>query len=110
MTTRAGARSDMPERGSKRPRLTIDITPAMRRRIKAAAAMNDLTVREDVARILEEHVPVEPVGNQAERHHSTPESVERLFRTRERIMHGRVFTDDSTELLREARDERTEEL
>lgn len=101
------------DRASKRPRLTIDISPQMRRRIKAAAALRDMTVREYVAQILEEAVPQEPAreSEQTEHlHRLSPEGVQRLFETSERIMRGRVFTDDSTDLLNEARDERMEEL
>lgn len=75
--------------------------------------MRDMTVREYVERILEEAVPAEPArqAEQAEhRHRLSPEGVQRLFETSERIMRGRVFADDSTDLLREAREERTEEL
>lgn len=110
MATQAHNTQETRHEGSKRPRLTIDISPQMRRRIKAAAALRDMTVREYVERILEEAVPEEPVREQATRHRISPEAVERLFRTRDRIMRGRVFIDDSTDLLNEARDERTEEL
>ena len=110
MATQTNSSPDTHDRASKRPRLTIDITPQMRRRIKAAAALRDMTVREYVAQILEEAVPQEPVREQRTYHRISPEAVEQLFRTRDRIMRGRVFTDDSTDLLREAREERTEEL
>jgi uncharacterized protein (DUF1778 family) len=94
---------------TKRIRLTVDISPEMRRRIKMAAAQRDLTVRDYVVRILEEAVPGTAEPTQAQQG-ITPEAVERLFRTRDETMRGRYFTDDSTDLLREARDERTEEL
>lgn len=110
MTTQTDNSRDTRDRASKRPRLTIDISPQMRRRIKAAAALRDMTVREYVERILEEAVPEEPAREQRAYHRISPEAVERLFRTRDRIMRGRVFTDDSTDLLNEAREERTEEL
>jgi uncharacterized protein (DUF1778 family) len=113
MATQTHDSRDTQEQASKRPRLTIDISPQMRRRIKAAAALRDMTVREYIERILEEAVPKEPVheSEQAEYlHHLSPEGVQRLLETSERIMRGRVFTDDSTDLLREAREERTEEL
>lgn len=110
MATQTNDSPDTRDRASKRPRLTIDISPQMRRRIKAAAALRDMTVREYVERILEEAVPEAPAREEAPRHRITPEAVERLFRTRDRIMRGRVFTDDSTDLLNEAREERMEEL
>lgn len=115
MATQTPDSHETQDRASKRSRLTIDISPQMRRRIKAAAALRDMTVREYVARILEEAVPEEPTpqGEQVETerlHRLSPEGVQRLFETSKRIMRGRVFTDDSTDLLREARDERMEEL
>src|SRR5438874_10263053 len=47
------------ETPKKRSRITIDVSPEMRRRIKMAAAQNDLSVGEYVGRILEENVPEE---------------------------------------------------
>jgi hypothetical protein len=109
MATHVQGNQRASEEKAKRIRLTIDISPQMRRRIKTAAAHSDLTVREYVERILEEAVPGTPEPMHAQQG-ITPEAVERLFRTRDEIMRGRYFTDDSTDLLREARDERTEEL
>ncbi len=43
----------------KRPRLMIDISPELRRRIKIAAAQKDLSIREYVEEILEQVVPPE---------------------------------------------------
>ena len=37
----------------------------------------------------------------------TREAIDRLNETRERIMRGRVFTDDSTDIVRRFRDGRT---
>ena len=38
---------------AKRPRLTLDVTPELRRRIRIAAAEEDLSVRDYVVGILE---------------------------------------------------------
>jgi uncharacterized protein (DUF1778 family) len=94
---------------TKRIRLTVDISPEMRRRIKMAAAQRDLSVRDYVVRILDEAVPSMPKATQAQQG-VTPEAVERLLKTSREIMAGRRFTDDSTDLLREAREERTAQL
>ncbi|HEX6799324.1 MAG TPA: hypothetical protein VF116_16565 [Ktedonobacterales bacterium] len=113
MATQTNDSPNTRDRVSKRPRLTIDISPQLRRRIKAAAALRDMTVREYVAQILEEAVPEEPAGREGQTEHLhrlSPEGVQRLFETSKRIMRGRVFTDDSTDLLSEAREERMEEL
>jgi hypothetical protein len=48
-----------------------------------------------------------PVPPEVERQ---TEAFERLLRTSERIMAGRVFEEDSTEILRQSREERTAEL
>src|SRR6266700_2054013 len=47
------------QKHNPRPRLMIDISPELRRRIKIAAAQNDLSVREYIERILEQTVPGE---------------------------------------------------
>ena len=43
----------------KRSRITIDISPELRRRIKVAASQNDLSISEYLGRILEQAVPDE---------------------------------------------------
>ncbi len=43
----------------KRSRITIDISPELRRRIKMAALQNDLSISEYVGDILEKNVPDE---------------------------------------------------
>ena len=43
----------------KRSRITIDISPELRRRIKVAASQRDLSISEYLGNILEEHVPEE---------------------------------------------------
>ena len=97
----------------KRPRLMIDISPELRRRIKIAAAQKDLSIREYVEDILDQAVPSENVH--AEKRQPRPvshESLQRLLRTREQIIQerkGQPFTD-STELIRKMREERSDYL
>src|SRR5229473_151743 len=97
----------------KRPRLMIDISPELRRRIKVAAAQKDLSVNEYVGRILEEAVPSEKASAaEGQPRHVSRESLERLLRTREQIMQrrqGRLFSD-STEIIRQMREERSKYL
>ena len=52
----------------KRSRITIDVSPEMRRRIKMAAAQNDLSVGEYVGRILEENLTMQASGDSVHRH------------------------------------------
>jgi len=97
----------------KRPRLMIDISPELRRRIKIAAAQKDLSIREYVEDILEKIVPPEKATiEKREPRPVSRESLQRLLRTREQIIEerlGQPFTD-STELIRQMREERSEYL
>jgi hypothetical protein len=71
----------------KRPRLMIDISPELRRRIKIAAAQKDLSIREYVEDILEQVVPPEEVNIEERKPRPvSQESLERLLRTREQII------------------------
>jgi len=97
----------------KRPRLMIDISPELRRRIKIAAAKKDLSIREYVEDILDQAVPSEDSHTKKRQRHSVShESLQRLLRTREQIIQerkGQPFTD-STELIRQMREERSKYL
>ncbi len=95
----------------KRSRITIDISPELRRRIKVAASRNDLSISEYVGRILEESVPDEASMRQTGRP-VTQETLGRLRRIREKILQdrqGKLF-EDSTEMIRKMREERSQEL
>lgn len=99
-------------RPKKRSRLIIDIVPELRRRIKIAAAENDLTVQEYVGRILEQAVPPERDIEQEQYGRLDRAAVDKLLQTREAIMHahpGQVF-EDSSELIHQAHEERSKEL
>ncbi len=95
----------------KRTRIAIDVSPEMRRRIKMAALEKDLSVGEYLGRILEEHVPDEATKTR-QRRPVTRKMLEELRQVREEIMHereGRPF-EDSTEMIRQMREERSREL
>lgn len=99
-------------RPKKRSRLIIDIVPELRRRIKIAAAENDLTVQEYVGRILEQAVPPERDIEQEQYGRLDRAAVDKLLQTREAIMRahpGQVF-EDSSELIHQAHEERSKEL
>ncbi len=99
-------------RPKKRSRLIIDIVPELRRRIKIAAAENDLSVQEYVGRILEQAVPPERSSLQRQYGHLDRAAVDKLLQTREAIMRahpGQVF-EDSSELIHQAHEERSREL
>lgn len=105
---------DRPEHPKKRSRLIIDIVPELRRRIKIAAAENDLSVQEYVGQILEQAVPPERNRSESERERKplNRKAVDRLMQTREAIKRAHPGQDfgDSVEILRELREERTREL
>ncbi len=112
MTMQSQYSNNQKRHPGKRPRLMIDISPELRRRIKVAAAQKDLSVNEYVGRILEEAVP--PETNfflKRERGQLNSAAIEDLLKTREEIMRahpGQVF--DSVETLHQLREERLKEL
>ena len=96
----------------KRTRITIDISPELRRRIKIAASRDDVSISEYLGQILEEHVPEEANINQKPRKPLTRETLEHVYRVREEIMEHtdqRTF-EDSSEIIRQMREERSQEL
>lgn len=95
--------------GGKRTRLIIDISPALRRRIRLAAARRDVSVRDYVEGLLEQAVPEETPSQERSRRRMTAEDAALLRKVREDISDGRVFPD-STPLIREMREERAEHL
>jgi predicted amidophosphoribosyltransferase len=96
----------------KRSRITIDISPELRRRIKVAALQRDVSISEYLSQILEENVPDEASIIQRPRKPLTREILEHVYQVREEIMehtNRRIF-EDSTELIRQIREERSQEL
>ena len=96
----------------KRLRITFDVSPELRKRIKAAALQNNLSISEYLVNILEEAVPdeMELVGQ--ERHPVPPDIMEEVYRVQEQVIRdskGHIF-EDTTELLRQLREERTQYL
>ncbi len=79
---------------AKRSRITFDVSPELRRRIKMAALQHDLSIGEYLGHILEQAVPDEAAITQRE---MLQESKGELF-------------EDSAELLRKQREERTRYL
>src|SRR6266567_3877654 len=70
----------------KRPRLMIDISPELRRRIKIAAAQKDVSIREYVEDILDQAVPPEKsLLEKRERGRLNSAAIDDLLKTREEI-------------------------
>ncbi len=100
------------DKTKKRSRITFDVSPELRRRIKLAALQDNLSVGEYVSRILEEAVPEETSTVERKWHPIPDDFLERVYRVRERVIQdskGELF-EDSTELIRQMREERTREL
>jgi hypothetical protein len=92
--------------------LIINIHPQLRQRLTRAAAQSNLSLDEYVGRILEQVVPPETNAAQKRSGQLDRAAVEDLKQYREAIRRahpGQVF-EDSVELLRQAREERTREL
>lgn len=110
MATRTQRGGNPGERMGKRTRLTIDVDPELFLHIKVAAAQNHVTIREYVERVLERFVVSTTSLPQERRRPVTEATLERLLRTRAAVMRGRRFTDDSADLLHEAREEHLADL
>src|SRR5437588_6309710 len=96
----------------KRSRITIEVSPELRKRIKKAASENEVSISEYLGRILDEKVPRETNLIQTEEKPLTREKLERVLRVREEIIAhtGGYIFEDSTEVVRQMREERSRKL
>lgn len=96
----------------ERTRITIDISPELRRRIRLVASQADISISEYVENILEKAVPDEINILQPQGHPVTLEVIEQLRRLREQIFqeNNEQFFEDSAEELRQQREKRTQQL
>jgi hypothetical protein len=92
----------------QRPRLTIDIKPALKRRIKVAAAAQDMPVSAYIARVLEQSLPAAEAMTKVSDGIVTSAMVQRAEALRKQ--QKEPFPEDSADLIREAREERFDEL
>lgn len=103
---------DQENQTMNRPRVTFDVSPELRKRIKAAALQNNLSISQYLVNILEELVPDEMEIEQQDRHPVPPDIMEEVYRVQEQVIRdskGHIF-EDSTEALRRLREERTQYL
>lgn len=91
-----------------RPRLTVDITPGLKRRIKVAAAAQDLPVSAYVTGVLEQAVPAAEVSEKAADGAISSGMIRRAERLR--AEQALAFPEDSADLIREDRVRRQSEL
>ena len=91
-----------------RPRLTLDIPRALRRRIKVAAAAQELSVSAYVTRLFDRVVPAGRAPKKKADGTITADTLHRFaaFRADQEA----PFPDDSADLIREARLERDNQL
>jgi hypothetical protein len=95
---------DNSESNSQAP---FEISPEIRQRIRNAAIRNHLSISE----YLERTIPSE-TDTDRQQGIITQEAIERLRQLRKQIRqdhHGKIF-EDSTEMIRQMRDERTKQL
>lgn len=96
------------KQAASRPRLTVDISPTLKRRIKIAAAAQDMPISAYVARVLEQAVPAADTVAKASDGAISPEMMRRAAGLR--AEQKAPFPDDSADLIREAREQRHVEL
>ena len=100
------------DNAKKRSRITFDVSPELKRRIKMAALQEDLSVGEYLGRILEQAIPDEASATQRQWKPIPEDFLEQIHRVREQVIKdskGEIF-EDSTELIRQMREERTRYL
>ena len=103
---------DKNQQHTKRSRITFDVSPELRRRIKIAAADHNTSIGAYLGHIIEQAIPAETKEIAPQRHPVTRRSSERLRMLREQTLtdrDGKPF-EDSTELIRQMREERTQYL
>jgi hypothetical protein len=93
---------------TERQRINLDLDSALKRRVKAAAITKGVSMRQfcvkAIERALDEHTP--PLNQPRP---FTREALEQMNELRERICQ-RLATSDSVELIRQARQERDEQV
>jgi hypothetical protein len=96
------------KRATSRPRLTVDISAALKRRIKVAAAAQDMPVSAYVARVLEQAVPA--ADTLAKASHGTISLAMIRRAAALRAEQKTPFPEHSADLIREAREQRYGQL
>jgi len=103
---------DRTEQKAKRTRITIDVSPELRRRIKMAALQEDLSISDYLGSILEQAVPGKANATQQEYRRMTRETLEHILQVHKEIKEhtGGYLFEDSTDLVRQMREDRSREL
>ncbi|MBV9228690.1 MAG: hypothetical protein JOZ18_05190 [Chloroflexi bacterium] len=93
-------------------KITIELSLQMRKRVKQAAHKREISAKQYLEQTLEQAVPEEEMAVEQESGTITREAIARLRRIREQIIQdrqGKLF-EGSTELIRQMREERIQEL
>jgi len=104
--------SQQDQKQAKRSRITFDVSPELRRRIKVAAARQNASIGEYLGHIIEAAVPEEIAKPEQQRSSITRKSSDKLRTIREKLLadhNGEAF-EDSTETIREMREDRVHYL
>jgi hypothetical protein len=94
---------------NNKSRFTLDMTPELRTRLKIAAARKGVTMRQYSLSALEQQLDREEVGVLASGTFNR-ETVEKAKALQESVFGKRKLADESTELIRQAREERVSQL
>ena len=103
---------EQPTRGVEQAQLTFGIDAALLRRIENVASEHGLSVDDYLRQLLDLVVPKEANTTQQQWSPPNPEALEGLLRIRKQIMQdrqGKPF-EDSTEMIRQMREERSRYL
>ena len=90
-------------------RFTLDMTPELRTRLKVAAARKGVTMRQYSLSAIEQQLEKEEVGVLASGSFGC-DAVDRAKALQRAIFGKRRLAGDSTELIRQAREERVDQL
>jgi len=100
------------QQSTKRSRITFDVSPELRRRIKVVAAQKNLSIGEFLSGIIEQELPDETNFVSQQRHPPTQNMLDELDQISDMIMqehNGKPF-ENVTEEIRQMREERSKEL
>lgn len=114
MTLEEHDSEDMMSLPKARSHITLDITVSreLYRRMRLAASQNNLSLNEYIEHTLGEAVPGEASKTQQEYYPITRKTLEQILQAHKEIMEhtGGLFFEDSTELIRQEREERSRYL
>jgi predicted DNA-binding protein len=94
---------------NNKSRFTLDMTPELRTRLKIAAAQKGVTMRQYSLSAIEQQLEGEEVGVLTSGSFDR-DAVEKAKTLQQAVFGKRRLTDDSTQLIRQAQEERANEL